>query len=171
MSGDDAFDRGQANAAAGKLFRRMQTLEGTEQFVRVSHVKTGTVVPDKIHRLLVGARLSSDRNFGRGLFRGELPGVGDQVLQDLAQQRWVRPHQQAGLDRHSQHTRQVGFRPLLDDLDHLCAHVYGLPTEAAARQLRQRKQTIGQLTHALHTAAYPVQVVVGALAGVGRQRF
>src|SRR5579863_6766954 len=43
---NDASHGGQANAGAFKVFRTMQALEDSEQFVHILHVEADAIVPD-----------------------------------------------------------------------------------------------------------------------------
>lgn len=52
----DALHRGQPDARAGELRFGMEPLEGREQFVRISHVKSRAVVADEEDRNGIGRR-------------------------------------------------------------------------------------------------------------------
>ena len=85
MPVDNALDGRQANAVPRKLFRRVKTLESAKQLIRVSHVKTRAVIPDKIGRKSFGIFSS---HFDRG-FRasaGKFPGVANEIFQHSPQQ-------------------------------------------------------------------------------------
>ncbi len=148
----------------------MQALESAEQLVGISHVESRAVVPDKIHRRLVGNGFPADHDLRAGLFRTELPGVADQVLKNLPDQRDVRAGQHAGLDGHLNLAPGLGLRQLCDDPGCLGTEVHSLPVQAGARQLGKQQQPVCEFAHAPHTATYPAQVMVRAFVGLRRHR-
>src|SRR5690606_881474 len=75
----DALDRRQADAVARELFLRMQALERTEQLVGVGGREAGAVVA---HEELVA--VAPDLDACLRAVAGELPGVGQQVLEQVA---------------------------------------------------------------------------------------
>ena len=72
----------------------MQTLKSTKQFVGISHIETSPVVLDKIDRFRTNVCLLSNRDLSTGIFRREFPGIGNQVIQHLAEQRAIGTYQQ-----------------------------------------------------------------------------
>ena len=77
---DDPLHRGQADAVALKLVSTGEPLEGDKQFVRMGHVKTRPVVPDKTGRL-AGNVGHADFDDGFSLPGGILPGIAEEVRQ------------------------------------------------------------------------------------------
>ena len=63
----------------------MEPLEHAEEVVGIQRIETHAVVPDEIDGFS-RIRDHAELDAGLGLFRGELPGVADQILEHLAQQ-------------------------------------------------------------------------------------
>ena len=77
---DDTVNGGQANPRARKVRGAVQSLKRPEELFGIGHVKTRSVVADKMDGALT-ALLAPDFNPRRGHLSGELPAIADQVLQ------------------------------------------------------------------------------------------
>jgi hypothetical protein len=171
---DDPLDDGQADAIARELPLRMQPLERPEQFVRVGHVESGTVVPHEECRTRRGVG-PPERSGGGGCLRSELPGVAEQVLKRHPQQRGVPRGEQARLDveRHLplrlppfqfvQYRARQGSQ-----IDKLVLHL-------VAVEPGEQEHVVDEMAHALGAGPQPPEVVlpffVEHFAGVTPQQF
>src|SRR5690606_10774914 len=90
----DALDRGKADTVPAEALLVMQALERAEQLADVLLVEAGTVVADVEGAVLLLPELDPRRLAPVG----ELPGVAEQVLQQVAQQGGVALRLHAGLD-------------------------------------------------------------------------
>ena len=72
---DDPVHGGKSNAATCKLGYGVQPLEGTEKFVRISHLKACSIVLNDIHGVALRADLAAKINSSVRLVASELPGV------------------------------------------------------------------------------------------------
>src|SRR5688572_22934071 len=70
----DAIHRGEPDPGALELFRRVQSLERSEQLVRIAHVETGAVVAHE-ERGSLAALVATDLDTGCVALARELPGV------------------------------------------------------------------------------------------------
>ena len=148
----------------------MQPLKGAEQLVGVAHVKARPVVLDKVNQLAVRRGLAAHQNLAGRLARGEFPGVGQQIFKHLPQQRAIALHRQAGLHRELGHTRRIALLQAPENAQRDAAQIDLLVLERGARDLRQRQQRIGELTHLLDTCTDAAQVMRRPLADVSGQR-
>src|SRR5690606_38351603 len=89
--------RRQRDAVAGELVLGVQALERPEQLGRVFLAEACTVVAHEAHRLVPLVRRAADLDPRIRGVRGELPGVADQVLQQVAHQVRITVRAQAGL--------------------------------------------------------------------------
>ena len=103
--------RRQADAVPGERLLRVQALERAEQLVGIVRVETGAVVLDH-ERMVVAMQADARRIRGRG----ELPCVVEQVLQQVAGERGIRPRHQAGLDADLDPARGISAAQFGDDV-------------------------------------------------------
>src|SRR3990170_1342988 len=85
---DDPLDNGQADARPFVLLGPVQALEDRKELVRVAHVEADAVVPDEPGGL-APLRPAADLDLRRLAPPRELQGVGEQVDQDLPEERRV----------------------------------------------------------------------------------
>ena len=85
---DNPLDDGQARAGPFEVLGAMQALKNAKQLVDILHVKSASIILNKKDKL-AGLRVAADLDSRRGLFAGELDGVGQKVGKDVAEQRWV----------------------------------------------------------------------------------
>ncbi len=94
---DSLHDR-QTDAGALELLGAVEPLEDAKQLVRVLHLESRTVVPDKVRQLArAGGTADLDRRLGARA--RELPGVADEVRQDLPDEGAVGEGRRQGRDR------------------------------------------------------------------------
>ena len=86
MAKDDPADDGQADAGTGKFGFRMQALEHAEQLVSIVHVKSHSVVADKVD-LLRALLVRPDFDPRRIARSGEFECIGQNVGQHMLEQR------------------------------------------------------------------------------------
>ena len=77
---DNPLHRGQSHTSSGKFAGAVQALKHTKQFIGVLHVETRAVIANKQNPFTVSV-LHPELNLCGRLFRGELPGIPDQVFQ------------------------------------------------------------------------------------------
>ncbi len=158
----DALYRGEADAGALVLVRRMQALEGAEQLVGIAHVEAGAVVAHEEGRLLPVAQQADldARLLGLG---AELPRIADQVLQRRAQQARVGVGLHAVPHRDFDLARRLAALHVRDHLARELADVDVAPRELAARHLGKIQQVLDQLAHALRRGADASEVAARLL--------
>src|SRR6266516_1543106 len=124
----DALHDRQPEPAALEVGRRVQPLERVEQLVRVPHAEARPVVPDEVDLLAVGP-VGPDRDPGRGPPAGELPRVGQQVLQHQPEQLRVAAAGQPLGDGHLDLPARVGGPQLGHDQPGQLGQVHRLPAQ------------------------------------------
>jgi hypothetical protein len=81
---DNSLHGCQSDASPGKLVVQVETLEGTEKPVGVSHIESSTVVAYKIFSRFTGRVCGSEFYSGDIYETCELPSIPHQVFQDDA---------------------------------------------------------------------------------------
>src|SRR5260370_19472792 len=158
----DALYRGEADAGALVLVRRMQALEGAEQLVGIAHVEAGAVVAHEEGRLLPVAQ-QADLDARLPGLGAELPRIADQVLQRRAQQARVGVGLHAVPHRDLDLARRLAALHVRDHLARELADVDVAPRELAARHLGKIQQVLDQLAHALRRGADAPEVAARLL--------
>src|SRR5260370_39171422 len=148
MTVDDALDDGEADPGAFEFFRGMQTLERSEQPLRVLQIKTHSIVSDEIgtHPLLLAATKFDLRL--RGL-RGEFPCISDQIFERYPEKSLVAFDEDIFLDRKLDGPlARRGFQLCLDHPGELGKAHLGA-AKVALGHSRESEQSVDQLPHAL----------------------
>src|SRR5581483_9391776 len=78
---DDPLHRGEADARTGEIVRMVKPLKGAEQLRLIRRIESGPVVAHE-----VGAIVAAKFYARGGMFRGELPGISEEILQHYAHQ-------------------------------------------------------------------------------------
>jgi hypothetical protein len=141
MAMDNPLHCRQADPGSRKIFRRMHSLKGAEEFSGISHVKTGTVVAYEKCVIAFLAAVSK-LDTGRRPFGGEFPGVGKQVGQHHAEQSRVPLGGEPLGDYAIDLPLCVAGMEFIDDLAHHFRQVNQLPIHRYTIQLRQIQQII-----------------------------
>ena len=151
----------------GNSERRVQPLEGTEEVVRVGRFEAHPVVPHRIHRLSVLARVGPHLDVRSRRAPGEFPRIADQVVQHQLRQARIAVGGHTGLDRDIGLARgRFLAAPACGQLRHR-RQVHGFPAQLGARELGEREQGIDHPGRAHSAVAHAVHVMPRALAGVG----
>src|SRR5690606_26808686 len=115
---DDPFHGGKADAMAGKFVGAVQPLERAEQLARVAGLETRTVVADKERhqRRVRPGSITTEFDPRRIRVAGELPGIADEVLQQVADQRGITRRAKSGFDVDLDPSLRLGMFQLADGI-------------------------------------------------------
>jgi hypothetical protein len=110
---DPLHDR-QTDAGALEVLGAVEPLEDAKQLVGIRHLKSRAVVLDEV-RQFAGARGAADFDCRPGARARELPGVANEVRQDLPDQSAVREGRRQRRDRDSDLAFRFQAPQLFDD--------------------------------------------------------
>ncbi len=154
---DDPLHQGQAHARPLVVLLPVQSLEHTEQLVRVGHVEAHSVVPHEVDRLAV-PREAAGLDPGLCAAARELQGVGQQVEPDLLEEGRVGPAGgQLAEDDLDLPTLALALE-LLEALADEVGHGHRLRGHRLAAQAAEVEQVVDQPAHLPGVLADPLEV-------------
>ena len=142
---DSLHDR-QTDAGALELLGAVEPLEDAKQLVGVFHLESRTVVPDEVRQLArAGGTADLDRRLGARA--RELPGVADEVRQDLPDEGAVGESRRQGHDRDRHAALRLEAPQLFHRRLRQGGHVDAGLLQVASPQPREREEVVDELPH------------------------
>src|SRR5581483_2915052 len=159
----DPLDDREADAGAFELLGAVEALEDPEELARVPHVETRPVVLDEVDRLALPAT-AADLDHRLGAPARELPGVADEVHEDLPDEPAVGERREQRSDVHARASLGIETPRLRDHRERQGGHVHAGLLETLPPHTREREQVVDQAPHLScvfpHDAENPAAVVV-----------
>lgn len=152
----DALDRRQPDPYAGELLLRVQTLKGAEEFIRVRHVESCPVVPDKVGSLRRSLG-EPELHLRPGALSRELPRISEEVFQDNSQERRIALGGDAFGDDAFNLSLRITLPELLYDFPGAGAQVHDFASQLGTREAGEVQESIDQLPHPNRRRADPPQ--------------
>ena len=131
----------------------VESLEDTEEFVGIAHVKARAVVPHEIDLLSCLAGLHSDLDLGSLALAGELHRIPDQIDPDLPDHRLRAEGRRDGLQVELNHVPRLHCRQLLEDLPGHRFHIDPPRFDLLSSQSREGQEIVDEPSHPLRLAA------------------
>src|SRR5580658_128954 len=164
VPGNHPMHDGESDARAAKLVGAVQALENAEELVRIIHIESDPVVPDRV-LILRSDFATADFDARAGLFAAVFDGVGDQVGPYLAEQSRIPAGrgQRTDLDLRNAFgmidlAERVRVEGLRDDLAYQRIDVDLMRGHRLATQPGKRQEVVDENAHAAAVLAYHGQI-------------